>query len=72
MSVPEWNSFFFATPNQMQTFIYVWPQNVKVYDDGTLIQILRFWTLSTVLFLFKIPSVGDLILSPSPGKTYSV
>jgi hypothetical protein len=27
--------------------------NLKVYDDGALVQILRFWTLSIVLSLFK-------------------
>jgi hypothetical protein len=53
---------------------------LKVCDDGTLIQILCFWTLSIVLFLSKTPSYfylktqrfEDWSLTPSSGKTYSV
>jgi hypothetical protein len=30
--------------------------DLKVCDDGTLVQILYFWTLSIVLFLSKTPS----------------
>jgi hypothetical protein len=37
-----------------------------------LIQILCFWTLSIVLFLFKTRRIGDWILSPFSGKTYFV
>jgi hypothetical protein len=52
----------------------------KVCDGGTLVQILRFWTLPMVLFLskrhsclsFKTQRFGDWILSPSSSKTYSV
>jgi hypothetical protein len=51
----------------------------KVCDDGTLVQILCFWTLSIVISLSKTRSClffktrfGDCILSPSSGKTYSV
>jgi hypothetical protein len=36
------------------------------------LQILCFWTLSIVLFLFKKQRFGDWILSPSSGKTYLV
>jgi hypothetical protein len=43
-----------------------------LYDLGHIIQILRFWTLSIVLFLFKTQRFGDWIVSPSLGKTYSV
>jgi hypothetical protein len=54
--------------------------DLKVCDNGTLVQILRFWTLSIVLSLSKTPSClyfktqrfGDWILSPSLVKTYSV
>jgi hypothetical protein len=46
--------------------------NLKVCDDGTLTQILRFWTLSIVLFLFKTQRFGDWILPPSSGNTNSV
>jgi hypothetical protein len=46
---------------------------IKIYEHGTLVQILRFWTLSIVLSLFKMLSCfsfktqrfGDWILSPS-------
>jgi hypothetical protein len=37
-----------------------------------LVQILCFWTLSTILFLFKTQYFGGWILSPFSGKTYSV
>jgi hypothetical protein len=33
--------------------IFSWDIVPKVYDDGVLIQLLCFWTLSIVLFLFK-------------------
>jgi hypothetical protein len=54
-------------------------EDVKVCDDGTLVHILCFWTLSVVLSLSKISSClffktqrfGDWILSPFSGKTYS-
>jgi hypothetical protein len=54
--------------------------DLKVCDDGTLVQILHFWTLSIVLSLsklsfclsFKTQRFGDWILSPSSGKTYLV
>jgi hypothetical protein len=51
--------------------------DLKVCDDGTLVQILCFWTLSIVLktlfsLYYKIQRLGDWILSPSSGKTYSV
>jgi hypothetical protein len=42
--------------------------DLKICDDGTLIQILCFWTLSIALFLFKTQRFGDWILSPSSGK----
>jgi hypothetical protein len=53
---------------------------LKVCDDGTLVQILCFWTVSIVLSSSKKPSClffrtqrfGDWILSPSSGKTYSL
>jgi hypothetical protein len=44
----------------------------NIYDNGLLIQLLFFWTLSIVLFLFKTQRFGDWILSPSSGGTYSV
>jgi hypothetical protein len=43
-------------------------EDVKVRNDGVLIQLLCFWTLSIVLFLFKTQRFGDWILSPSSGK----
>jgi hypothetical protein len=54
--------------------------NMIFFDYGTLVQILRFWTISNVLSLFKsssclsfkIQRFGNWILSPSSGKTYSV
>jgi hypothetical protein len=63
-----------------------WPHRGKKYgetsqfcDDGTLEQILYFWTLFIALFLCKTPPClyfkpqrfGDKILSPSSGKAYS-
>jgi hypothetical protein len=53
--------------------------NLKVCDDGSLIQILRFWISFIHLFSSKTPSpmylktqrFGDWILSPSSVKTYS-
>jgi hypothetical protein len=54
--------------------------HLKFYDDGTLEQILRFWTLSIVLFSSKTPSslylktrrFGDWIRSLFSVKTYSL
>jgi hypothetical protein len=54
--------------------------DLKVCDDRTVVQILRFWTLSIVWPLSKTPfylfiktqRFRDWILSPSSGKTYSV
>jgi hypothetical protein len=54
--------------------------DLKVCDDGTVVQILCSWTLSIFLPLSKTPSrlffkilrFGDWILSPSSGKTYSI
>jgi hypothetical protein len=54
--------------------------DLKICNDGTLVEILCFWTLSIALFLskspfsshFKTQRFGDWILSPSSGKTYSV
>jgi hypothetical protein len=37
-----------------------------------LVQLLCFWTLSIVLFLFKTQTFGDWILSLSSGGTYSL
>jgi hypothetical protein len=34
-----------------------------------MIQLLCFWTLSIVLFLFKTERFGDCILPPSSGKS---
>jgi hypothetical protein len=54
-------------------------KDLKVYNDGTLVQILCFWILSIVLSLSKNIGLfilkkrfGNWILSPSSGKTYSV
>jgi hypothetical protein len=54
--------------------------DLKVCDDGTLLQVLRVWTLSIFLSLTKNSSClfsktqrfADWILSPSSRKTYSV
>jgi hypothetical protein len=55
-------------------------KDVKLCDEGTLVQMLCFCTLSIVLSLSKKPSClffktqgcGNWILSLSSGKTYSV
>jgi hypothetical protein len=41
-------------------------------EDGILIQLLCFWTLFVVQFVFKTQRFGDWILSPSSGRNYSV
>jgi hypothetical protein len=44
----------------------------EVCDNGTLVQILCFWTYPSSCLFFKIQRFGDWTLSPSSGKTYSV
>jgi hypothetical protein len=59
---------------------YEWLLNYWNIPVTFTASILRFWTLSIILFLSKTPSClyfktqhfGDWILSPSSGKTYSV
>jgi hypothetical protein len=75
LNLLSWHAIQGITDNKT-----LYKQNLKVCDDGTLIQILCFWTLSIVLFFFKTPSCfylktqhfGDWILSQSSDKTYSV
>jgi hypothetical protein len=57
-----------------------WEFDLKVSDDGELVQLLRLWTLSIFssfskmlsCLYFKTQRFGDWIRSPSSGKTYSV
>jgi hypothetical protein len=66
--------------DQGSTSSYRSKYDLKVCDDGTLLHILCFLTLSIVLSLskmsfclsFKTRHFRDWILSPSSGKTYSV
>jgi uncharacterized membrane protein YoaT (DUF817 family) len=51
----------------IQIFTFVKTSNLKEEN----VQILCFWTLSIILFLFKTQRLGDWLLSPSSGKTYS-
>jgi hypothetical protein len=46
--------------------------DLKVCDNGILIQLLCFWTLCIILFLFKTQRFVDWILSLSSGGTYLV
>jgi hypothetical protein len=65
-----------TSPNQNLKIRY----DLKVCDNGTLLHILGFLTLSIVLSLsktssclsFKTERFGDWILSPSSRKAYSV
>jgi hypothetical protein len=59
-------SFQFLYPTgTMHIIRYV----LKVCDDGTVIQLLSFWTNPSSCFLFKTQRLGDWILSPSSGES---
>jgi hypothetical protein len=47
--------------------------DLKVCDEGMLIQLLYFWILSNVLlFIWNTQRLGCWILSPKKGEKYSV
>jgi hypothetical protein len=68
------------TDNKNTEKVNEFQYDLKVCDDGTLVQILCFWISSIILVLSKTPSClyfktqhfRDWIRSPSSGKTYSV
>jgi hypothetical protein len=47
--------------------------SILIYTWSTIfnMQLLCFWTLSVVLFIYKTQRFEDWILSPSSGKNYS-
>jgi hypothetical protein len=54
-----WKLDLFLSSGERHLFNWVYWKDLKVCDDGILIQLLCFWTLSVVLFLLKTHNISE-------------
>jgi hypothetical protein len=50
---PEYKSSALRLGHSFRRRVFCRAKNLKLYDSGTLVQILCFWTLSIVLFILQ-------------------